>query len=47
MPLGRPRAIARNRNLAGEFGFAPAFPPAEAARHYARWVKAHPAILQP
>lgn len=46
MPLGRPRAIAHNRNLAGEFGFAPAFTPAVAARHYARWIKAHPGILQ-
>jgi hypothetical protein len=45
MPLGRPRAIARNRNLAAEFGFVPAFPPALAARHYAAWVKAHPGIL--
>jgi UDP-glucose 4-epimerase len=45
MPLGRPRAISRNRNLAAEFGFAPAFGPERAARHYAGWVKAHPGIF--
>ena len=45
MPLDRPRAISRNRNLVAEFGFAPAFPPAVAARHYAAWVKAHPGIF--
>jgi nucleoside-diphosphate-sugar epimerase len=45
MPLDRARAIAHNRNLAAEFGFVPAFPPAIAARHYAAWVKAHPGIF--
>ena len=45
MPLDRPRTISRNRNLAAEFGFAPAFPPETAARHYAAWVKAHSGIF--
>jgi nucleoside-diphosphate-sugar epimerase len=47
MPLGRRRAISANRNLAAEFGFRPEFPPATAARHYARWVREHPGIFGP
>ena len=45
MPLGRRRAISRNRNLAAEFGFRPDLPPEAAARDYARWVREHPGIF--
>jgi len=45
MPLDRKRSIGHNRNLVGEFGFRPRFDPAAAARDYAAWAKAHPAIF--